>query len=355
MKKRICFVVTSLSSGGAERNVSKLANHFSNIGYEVYIIILFSNKVFYDFNKQIKIIDISKPFKHRYFHIFYFSSEIGKIIKKYNINTVVGIGIKYGLISALGILFNRNCKLIIRGTNTYKLSLLSKIGLFFLKHKINKIVCQTKAQANTYKRSLKNKIIIISNPFSKAKTNNINGFNSKRIISVARIETSQKRQDMMINIFSKFLKVYDNFDFYLIGKDNSINFNNTNLLIEQTKKLNISQNVHFLGEVKNVFDYYNDTFAMLVCSKNEGMPNSMIEAMINGVPVISTNWSGIDEIIENEVNGFIFDDKNIDYAFEYLKKIKENKQMYEYISSNSRKVIDKYNEEYIYNIWESII
>lgn len=355
MKKRICFVVTSLSSGGAERNVSKLANHFSNIGYEVYIIILFSNSVFYEFDKQIKIIDISKPFKHRYFHIFYFSSKIGKIVKKYNINTVIGVGIKYGLISALGILFNRNCKLIIRGTNTYKLSLFSKIGLIFLKHRVNKIVCQTKAQANTYNRFLKNKIIIISNPFSKAKTNNINGFYSKRIISVARIEINQKRQDMMLNIFSKFLKLCNNFEFYIIGKDNSSNFHNTNLLIEQAKKLNISQNVHFVGEVKDIFNYYNDTFAMLVCSKNEGMPNSMIEAMINGVPVISTNWSGADEIIETGVNGFIFDDKNIDCALEYLTKLKDNKQTYECISLNCRKIIDKYNEECIFDIWESII
>ena len=355
MNKNIAFVVTSMSSGGGERNVSKIANHLVTKEYNVFIILLFSNVVFYDLDPRIKIIDLSRNFKHKQYHICYYANSIRKLVKKHSISKVIGVGQKYGLISALGILFNRKCKVIVRGTNTYKLSSFMKMGYFFLKGKIQTIVCQTKAQYETYPSFLRKKTLIIPNPFSRDTQKCHNGFSSKIIISVARLEVLQKRQEMMLQIFSKFYETHKDFKLIFIGKDPSTNKENTKNLTLLAQRLNIYDSIKFIGEVKDVSKYYHGSFAMLVCSVREGMPNSMIEAMICGVPVISTDWNGVDEIIEDGVNGLIFNDQDIDAAVKYLNELCDSKTKYESISIAARNIQKQYDETVVFDKWLSLL
>ena len=355
MNKNVAFVVTSMSSGGGERNVSKIANHLVTREFNVFIILLFSNVIFYDLDSRIKIIDLSRNFKHKQYHICYYANNIRKIVKKHNISKVIGVGQKYGLISALAVLFNKRCKVIVRGTNTYKLSRVMKLGFFILKKKIQTIVCQTKAQHTTYPSFLKKKTVIIPNPFSSDSQKYHNGFSSKIIISVARLEVLQKRQEMMLNIFSKFYETHKDFKMIFIGKDSSNNGENTKNLTLLAQKLNIYNSVIFVGEVKNVSKYYHDSFAMLVCSVREGMPNSMIEAMICGVPVITTNWSGVSEIIEDGVNGFIFEDKNINDAVKRLNELYNDEAKYKSISDAAKKIQNQYDETIVFEKWISLL
>ena len=43
----------------------------------------------------------------------------------------------------------------------------------------------------------------------------------------------------------------------------------------------------------------------------DGIPVVLMEAMALGIPVISTNISGIPELIENEINGLLVPEKDI--------------------------------------------
>ena len=51
--KNVCFVITSMGGGGAERNVSLLANSFCQNGHKVHLFLLFNNTVSYDINDKI--------------------------------------------------------------------------------------------------------------------------------------------------------------------------------------------------------------------------------------------------------------------------------------------------------------
>ena len=71
-------------------------------------------------------------------------------------------------------------------------------------------------------------------------------------------------------------------------------------LIDKAKKLNISDNIEFVGKVKNVNDYLFDSDCFILSSNSEGFPNAIVEAMATGLPVISTNClSGPLEILND--------------------------------------------------------
>jgi glycosyltransferase involved in cell wall biosynthesis len=63
--------------------------------------------------------------------------------------------------------------------------------------------------------------------------------------------------------------------------------------------------IEFLGYKENAPEYIRASDLFILPSLYEGLPNVIIEAMLLGTPVVATNVSGIPELIENDVNGFL--------------------------------------------------
>ena len=75
----------------------------------------------------------------------------------------------------------------------------------------------------------------------------------------------------------------------------------------------------------------------------EGNPKAILEAMSSGCMVVAFENKNIEEIIENNQNGFIFHDfKDLPNL---LNKIINNKELFELISKNARETI---NQNYIF-------
>ena len=99
-------------------------------------------------------------------------------------------------------------------------------------------------------------------------------------------------------------------DFRLeIGGDGPLN----NYLQEIAKKHDLIDKIEFKGTIPNdkVYDWLkNLDIFVLACKEDskgdrDGIPVVLMEAMLVGVPVISTNISGIPELIQDEQSGFL--------------------------------------------------
>ena len=121
------------------------------------------------------------------------------------------------------------------------------------------------------------------------------GFSHKDIIIgiVARL-VPVKNHQMLINSMSELCKDFSNLHLAVIG-----NGELENQLKEQVNKLKLDSKIHFYGILKNLNEVYSDLNLIVLCSKNEGTPVVLIEALASGCPVASTNVGGVAEVLEN--------------------------------------------------------
>lgn len=65
--------------------------------------------------------------------------------------------------------------------------------------------------------------------------------------------------------------------------------------------------VTFTGYTKDVADYCRLSDVLVMPSFQEGLPMAMIESIATGLPVVASNIRGHCDVIEDCVNGFLFD------------------------------------------------
>ena len=114
----------------------------------------------------------------------------------------------------------------------------------------------------------------------------------KYIVTAGRL-VSRKKNDVLIDAFSRFHEAYPDVELIILGDGPE-----RTTLEEQCTLLNISDKVNFLGFNQNPFKFITNSHFFVLASESEGLPNAVIEAMICKVPVISTDCqTGPREII----------------------------------------------------------
>ncbi len=96
------------------------------------------------------------------------------------------------------------------------------------------------------------------------------------------------------------------------------------------------QNVHFIGKVPNqtVKEYLKKNDFLLSAPSIDNFPISILEAFENELLVISSNVGGVPFLIENNVNGLLFENRNVHQLVKMIKFAIQDKE-------NSLKMIEK--------------
>lgn len=118
-------------------------------------------------------------------------------------------------------------------------------------------------------------------------------------------------------------------------------------------KENKLHNVEFLGNLdrQQIIKYYENSISLIVPSNYFeifGMIN--LEAFACERPVIASKIGGIPEIVENNVNGLLFEPANVEQLKECILKYWNNPNLaVEHGKNGYQKVHEKYTEEKYYN------
>ncbi|AVX30365.1 Glycosyltransferase involved in cell wall bisynthesis [Carboxydocella thermautotrophica] len=102
--------------------------------------------------------------------------------------------------------------------------------------------------------------------------------------------------------------------------------------------------VHFINEVSGNEKYLllRNASIFVLPSYYEGMPLAMLEAMSFGLPIIATKVGSIPEVIEEEVNGFLFEEGDAEKLAQKILYILNNYKLAEQIGKNNIEKISKY-------------
>ena len=157
---------------------------------------------------------------------------------------------------------------------------------------------------------------------------------------LARIEM-QKRIDIALKIIAKILQVRHDIYFVIMG-DGALEEEVKHLI----NSMNLQHHVNMLGYIPDAKLYIKYFDILLFTSDWEGFPLSIWDAMAAGVPVVSSEAGGINEILELEKCGIIYPKGDVDKGSKVILKLLSDKNRREQMGRNGQiSVKDKYNKD----------
>lgn len=343
--KRIALLIPSLSSGGAERVMSVLANYLSNdSNLEIHLILYLKYEKFYDINENIIV---HKPnFNYKNFSTlistFKTISFLRKTLKNINPYALLSFSGKYNslvILSSLGL----NIKKYVSDRSKPGISYgkLQDCLNPFLYRFTNGIVAQTSiAKQVAFRQTMHKNIVLIPNPVPNYVTEEVEEPREKIILNVGRF-IATKQQMQLIELFSKL----DSKDWKLVFLGDGKYFDDCKQLV---KNLNIEDKVIFLGVQKDVVGFMKKASIFSFTSISEGFPNSLAEAMALGCACISFDCiAGPSDIIDHKKNGFLVPVNDWDGYSIYLKELMNSEALRKEFAFEGRKKITFFREEII--------
>ncbi len=103
----------------------------------------------------------------------------------------------------------------------------------------------------------------------------------------------------------------------------------------------LSAPVEFLGHIEGqaIINFYDQIDALALLSQNEGLPQTVLEAMSCGVPVITSGAGGISDVISDRTNGMILQSGSSSELACAIYELIKDKALVDRISANSRQTI----------------
>ena len=330
MNKKILFLTTDFSGGGAEGIWVQLANHFS-LKYEVHFMVL---KAFgpnlEKLNSNIRLVELKKSSSIK--SIF----KINNYIKKNNIDVALGTLAMAYAVSIANLFGSKKCIYIARlgsiiSSNLSNFNLIKKFIMYFYQKTLNFsdiIITQSISMDKDLKNYVNKRSHIIYNPVSKNKILLLAEENSPikldnkfyNIISVGRLAYEKDYKTAILSI-SKLKKKIKNLKYYILGEGEL-----KEKLYSYSKSLGLSGDIIFVGHLKNPYPVMKNANVLLLTSLYEGFSNVILESLTLNIPVVATDSPGGNkEIIFNGINGFLAKVSNTDDIVDKLIKAERQK------------------------------
>ena len=163
------------------------------------------------------------------------------------------------------------------------------------------------------------------------------------ILSVCRLDPI-KGLEYAIEAFKLVSQKSKDLKFIIIG-DGPLK----NQLLKKVEELFLVNKITFLGGVNNeeALDYVAQSTIVLLPSviapsgDRDGIPTALIEAMYLKTPVISSRISGIPELIDDGVNGFLTEPGNVKQIAEKMNRLLSNKLLRVRMGEQAREKVKK--------------
>ena len=200
--------------------------------------------------------------------------------------------------------------------------------------------------------TVKGRIVNIINAFPFEIENNIYSKDSKIVLAIGRL-TFQKGFDRLLDIWAKGICKFEELkDWKLLilgsGEDDLV-------LKRQSSELKINQYVSFISHVSNISEYYKSASFMVVTSRFEGLPMTMIEAQTFGLPLISYDClTGPSDIISKKSGRLVDENDEVGFLNEVYEFI-VNSELRLQMSTNARRESVRYSINNVINLWDDVL
>jgi glycosyltransferase involved in cell wall biosynthesis len=354
-------------AGGLEKNIIRLANFFSEAGYETHLISFDrpGAEAYYEINKKViwDHVGVGKPhFRNSFADRIQLIKNIRSTIKtaKNQGKKAKIVCFHHGILARFfaATLFipvsilcsERNSLSIYKHINKSKWNI-----NFLLLSLCKKIVVQFPEYIANYPFWMRSKIVSIPNSVTTvtkiADPGRANRFDRFNILAVGRL-SAQKQIHLLINSFAEIGYRYPLWDLIIVGEGIL-----KKKLVLLSKGLRMQDRIIFTGNTEDVSSWMEMAHIFCMPSKWEGFPNSLAEALAHGLPAIGySECEGVNKLIVNNENGLLVNRKNNGIELQRILEMAiSNPVMLSRMSANARRSIRKYNTKRVERLWLKVL
>lgn len=186
------------------------------------------------------------------------------------------------------------------------------------------------------------------NPTAFSKNNDSHVF---RVLCISRL-TERKGIGYLIGAIKLLDSKYPLLRLKIVGEGDA-----KEALEKQAQDLGLRGKIEFTGRMKHdkLSRIYCDSQIFVLPSLNEGMSNTMLEALASGLPIIATDTGGTKELVKDGENGFIVRMKDDHDIAEKIERLINDRELCREMSKKSREraeelswksVAERYREAY---------
>ena len=352
-------VINSLHAGGAEALLknftlqAKKDNKKYN-SFNIEVAILYPEELFkedikktgvpvwklglnfkYDLRGVIKLISLIKRGKYNIVHVHLFPANL--------------------LVSLASLFLPKNIKFIFSEHNIYNrrrsFKIFKILDAFIYSH-YYKIICvskQVQIALIEWLPKLKRKSLVISNAVPISDLPNWPTIKKYDILFVGRL-TKAKGVDILLKAINILKEKYQHKIKTAIAGKGCLEKELKGLVVE----LGIEKEIEFLGVRRDIEKLMKSTTLLVLPSRWEGLPLTVLEAMSSGAGIIATKVGGIPEVIEHEKEGILISPDDPEALAVAIIELLKDKELRVKLGINAyQKVKEKYSiEVYTKNMLE---
>jgi len=160
--------------------------------------------------------------------------------------------------------------------------------------------------------------------------------NAPRHIMMIACLREEKRIDVLVRAMPRILARYPDARLTLAGDGTC-----RDSLMELVQELGVRDRVAFLGHREDVPALLQEADVFVLPSRSEAFPNSIMEAMAAGVPVIASDVGGIPELVRDGVTGRLVPPGDVDALANALLALLDNPRQVEEFGRAGRGTIQQ--------------
>lgn len=345
MKKKILIVANSLEGGGAENILKVILNHIDRVKYDVVVYSLHEPgtitklpadlKYNFIYKRKAKSVfkRICNEFYNRYKSLIYdyFTSKtFYRLFIRGKFDTEIAFIEGYATRIVAGSTNQKSKKLAWLHTDMYdnhwsKIAFKSSSEEEQMYKCFDEIVAVSQGVAKSLKRLYSDITTptVVYNPINdndirkkaKAYTPDIKHDDSKLLVSIGRL-VPEKGYDRLIRVIKLLKEENCKLHLYIVGAGTEKD--NLQLIIDE---LDLKNEITLVGHKENPYPYLISADAFVCSSRCEGFSTVITEALVLGVPVVTTDCAGMDDllgydskyglIVENNESGLLNGIKSI--------------------------------------------